>query len=59
LNINHFELPPALAGEKEMNFKLALAKIRIQFWLKPLQTTTNFIPPAEAGGNLILKKTNS
>jgi hypothetical protein len=46
-------LPPALAGGKGMNIKLALAKKDV-IWLKPFHTISNFIPPAKAGGNLIL-----
>ncbi len=35
-DVNNFELPPALAGEKGINMELALAKVCC-FWLKPIQ----------------------
>jgi len=47
-------LPPASAGEKEINIKLALAK-KNTILAKAISHNSNFIPPAEAGGNLISK----
>jgi hypothetical protein len=50
-------LPPALAGGKSMNVKLALAKTA-SFWLKPIEHKFYFIPPAKAGGNLKIEIRN-
>jgi hypothetical protein len=47
------ELPPALAGGKGINIKLALAKKDV-ILAKAIPYYPNFVPPAKAGGNLML-----
>jgi hypothetical protein len=51
-------LPPVLAGGKRNKYEMALAKKEVI--LAKAISYSNFIsPPAKAGGNLILRKSNT